>query len=195
MLDLPVRGYAPWVKKPADAKYGRAYSYCTAGVFLLGRVLSRAAKTPVDQFAEKHLFAPLGITKVEWQRSPLGEEQTGGGLGLRSRDLATLGQLYLNGGKWNGKQVVPAMWVAESTRPHAQINDEDDYGYLIWLRRFKADDPRSDAFYFTGAGGNRVLVFPKLDAVVVITSANFNREGHPLTDKLIREQILPVLMK
>jgi CubicO group peptidase (beta-lactamase class C family) len=190
-LGLPVRGYAPWVKKPADSPYGRSFSYCTAGVFMVGRVVERATKTKIEDFARTNLFTPLGITKAEWQFSPLGEAQTGGGLSLRSRDYLKLAQLYLNRGTWNGKSIVPAKWIEQSTTPHARIDDQNEYGYLIWLRRFKPDDAKSAAWYMTGAGGNKVVIFPALDLVAVITTTNFNaRDSHDLSDVIVRDHIL-----
>lgn len=193
-LDLPIKGFAPWETKPADAQYGRSFSYCTAGVFMLGRVVARSTKTSVTDFANRNLFEPLGITKYQWQFSPLGEEMTGGGLALRSRDLLKLGQLYLSGGTWEGKQIVSAKWVAESIRPHARIDETNDYGYLWWLRRFKAGDPKTAAYYMTGNGGNKVVVFPALDMVVVTTATNYNqRDMHQLTDKIIQEHVLPAV--
>jgi CubicO group peptidase (beta-lactamase class C family) len=190
-LDLPIRGFPSWSRNPKDAPYGRSFSYCTAGVFVLGRVLERATKQRVEDFARATLFAPLGIEKLQWQLSPYGEAQTGGGLLLRSRDLLTLGQLYLARGVWNGKAIVPARWIEASRRPHANIDEDDDFGYLLWLRTFLTGDATTAAFYMTGTGGNRLIVFPALDLVVVITTTNFRvPDPHGISDRLVRDVIL-----
>lgn len=190
-LDLPIKGFPSWTKKPEESPYGRSFSYCTAGVFILGNVLSRATKTRVDTFAGDNLFAPLGIQQVQWVYSPLGLAQTGGGLRLQSRDLLKLAQLYLNGGAWNGKLIVPEPWVKTSTQPHAQIDDDTRYGYLWWLKSFAAGDKSYAAFYMSGNGGNKVVVIPELHLVTVITSTNYNTQGmHQQTDRLLSDYIL-----
>lgn len=187
-LDLPIRGFAPWMQKPADSPHGRSWSYCTAGVTTLGGVLAKATETSVQDFAQRHLFAPLGITAAEWQFSPTGLAQTGGGLSLRSRDLLALAQLYADGGAWRGKQIVPAAWVAQSIAPKASIDDDTEYGYLWWLRSFNGHP----AWYMTGNGGNKVMVFPTLNMTVVVTATNFGqRDAHALTDRLVAEYVLP----
>ncbi len=191
VLDLPVKGFPSWVKKPAESPHGRTFSYCTAGVFLLGQVLARATKTPVEAFARENLFGPLGIDRVDWKLSPLGEEQTGGGLGLRSRDLLALAQLYLSGGSWQGRRIVPEAWVRRSTEPHARIDEKTEYGYLWWLRRFGAGATAFDGYYMSGNGGNKVAVFPQADLVVAITSNNYATKGmHEQTERLLSDYVL-----
>lgn len=191
-LDLPVKGFAPWEDKPADLPYGRAFSYCTAGVFTLGCVLSKATGMTIEDFAKQNLFGPLGIAEVSWQFSPLNQAQTGGGLRLRSRDLLKLGQLYLNGGTWNGRTIVRASWIDQSTKPHASIDEGVEYGYLWWLKTFDPGDPKTHAYYMSGNGGNKIAVFPALDMVVVITSNNYNTRGmHEQTDRILTDFILP----
>jgi len=193
-LDLPIKGFAPWVTKPKDSPYGRSFSYCTAGVFTLGAVLEKATRRPVPDFAREVLFAPLGIEKVGWAVSPLGQVQTGGGARFRSRDLAKLGLLCLDGGRWQGKQVIPADWIAASTAAHVQAAEDNTYGYLWWRRDFKVDGRTYPSFYMSGNGGNKVVVVPSAKLVAVITSTNYNSRGmHEQTDKLLTDYILAAL--
>jgi CubicO group peptidase (beta-lactamase class C family) len=193
-LDLPIKGFAPWAGKPKDSPFGRSFSYCTAGVFTLGQVIERATKRPIPDFAREALFAPLGIEKLTWVYSPLHKAQTGGGLRIRSRDLAKLGQLYLDGGRWHGRQVIPEAWVKTSTAAHVQATDTNTYGYLWWRQDFVAGGRTFPAFFMSGNGGNKVVVIPSAKLVAVITSTFYNSRGmHEQTAKLLTDYILAAL--
>jgi len=196
VADLPIRGFPEWQPRPEQSPYGRAWSYCTAGTALLGPLLEKVSGQRVPDFAAANLFKPLGIEKVKWQFQPKGTAMTGGGLQLRSVDLMKLGQLYLDGGRWGGKQVIPAEWVRRSIAPHANARQGFDYGYLWWLQSFKVDGRTVQSYGMAGSGGNKVFVLPDLDAVVVITTTNFQvRNAHPLSEKLLVDLIIPTLMR
>ena len=194
IFDLPVAGRMHVGEKVEPPPYGRNFSYCTGGVFILSEVLQRAAGTRTDQYAQEKLFAPLGISDAQWVFSPLNIPQTGGGLRLSSRDLLKIAQLYLNGGTWEGKRIVDEAWVQTSTQPHARIDDQTEYGYLWWLKAFKSGGKSYPAFFMSGNGGNKVAVFPGLDLAVVVTSTNYSTRGmHEQTEKLLTDYILPAV--
>jgi CubicO group peptidase (beta-lactamase class C family) len=191
ILDLPIRGRMHNGEQVEPPPYGRYFSYCTGGVFTLSEILGKSTGMRVDHYAQHKLFAPLGITNVQWVYSPLNIPQTGGGLRLNSRDLLKIGQLYLDGGRWQGHQIVNQEWVRNSTRPHARIDDSTEYGYLWWLKSFKSGEKSYPAFFMTGNGGNKVVAIPQLDMTVVITSTNYNTRGmHEQTEKLLTDYIL-----
>jgi CubicO group peptidase (beta-lactamase class C family) len=194
ILDLPIRGRMHLGEPIELPPYGRDFSYCTGGVFVLSEVLQKATAERTDRYAQKRLFAPLGIRDEEWVYSPLNIPQTGGGLRLSSRDLLKVVQLYLDGGIWQGRPIVESSWVKASTQPHVRIDEETDYGYLWWLKAFKSGGKSYPAFFMSGNGGNKVLAFPALDLTVVITSTNYNTHSmHEQTEKLLTDYILPAV--
>jgi CubicO group peptidase (beta-lactamase class C family) len=192
-LDIPIaKDYAR-----GAGGLGR-YSYCTAGAFLLGRIVERATGERFDTYVQRRLFDPLGITGAQWRTSPNGEIQSGGQLSLRARDFAAIGQLILDGGIADGKQIVSRIWLREMLTVRAKATPLDGYGYLWWVRDYReTGNPRPwPGFYMSGNGGNKVVLFPDLKTVVVILSTNYNqRDMHQLSTALIEQHILPALVK
>lgn len=192
-LDLPIRGY---MKVPGETapKYGRRFSYCTAGAFMMSPILKAATGMSADKYAQQKLFDPLGVQDAQWVYSPLGLPQTGGGLRLASIDLLKIAELYRNDGVWMGTRIVSADWVRASITPHAQIDDHTDYGYFWWLKTFTVKGKPYPAFFMSGNGGNKVVVVPDLKTSVVITSTNYSTRGmHEQTEKILTEYALPAI--
>jgi len=190
-LDLPIKGFAPWMAKPQDSPHGRAFSYCTAGAFTSGAVVERATRMPLSRFAAEALEQPLGIEHVQWNASPLGIGMGGGGTRYRSRDLAKLGQLALDEGSWRGKQVISAAWIRAMLSVHAQARDDADYGYFWWCFRKPITGIDEPIWAMSGNGGNYVFVVPSRRLVAVVTSTAYNqRYMHPQSQEILREYVL-----
>jgi CubicO group peptidase (beta-lactamase class C family) len=191
VLDLPIAGHMHLGEKVEPPAYGRRFSYCTGGVFVLSEVLQAATGVRSDEYARQKLFAPLGIADVQWVYSPLDVPQTGGGLRLRSLDLLRIAQLYLDGGRFRDRQVVNGDWVRASTVPHARIDETTEYGYLWWIKSFTSAGRSYPAYFMSGNGGNKVVVVPSLELVAVITSTNYGTRGmHEQTEKILTDYVL-----
>lgn len=194
----PRRDWSRWaVDIPLKAAYQRdsggrgPFSYCTAGVFLLGQILERAVREPVDRYVNRRLLDPLGITRREWPRSPSREVGTGGGLRLRSRDLAKLGVLVSSGGRWGDRQVVPAEWIARMLRVSRNIDAEQRYGLLYWRREYRSACGPLAGWYMSGNGGNVIVHIPGQGLVVVVTRRHYNQRGmHQQTVRLLEDHVL-----
>lgn len=193
-LGLPVKGFAPWMQRPADSPHGRAFAYCTANSFVLGAVLEQATGQPLADYAARVLERPLGITASHWNRSPEGIGMGGGGTRYRSRDLARLGQLVLDGGRWQGRQLLPRDYIAALIQPQAQAGDGSDYGYQWWGLKLAVDGKPQTVWAMSGNGGNYVFVLPQHRTVAVVTSQAYNRSlAHPQSRRILTEFLLPAL--
>jgi CubicO group peptidase (beta-lactamase class C family) len=196
VLDLPIRGrMRVGGEATPPPPFGRYFSYCTGGVFVLSEVIEKATGMRTDRYAQSRLFDPLGIRDAIWVYSPLNTPQTGGGLRLTSRDLLKVVQLYLDGGSWHGERLLDEAWVRSSTQPHAQIDEHTQYGYLWWLKAFVSRGKSYPAFFMSGNGGNKAVGIPSLDVSAVITSTNYGTRGmHEQTEQLLTDYILEALV-
>ncbi len=185
-LDLPM------VREP-----GEAGVYCTAGIHLIGGVLREATGISLPRFFQEELAAPLGISYYQMNLSPMYRGYMGGGIRLRPRDFLKLGQLYLDGGVWQGRRIVSEDWVRESAAPHASINESNDYGFAWWRKSYEVGERTVETFYASGNGGQLLFVVPELDLVVWIQAGNYSdgRTRNAFRDRFMGELILPATMK
>lgn len=191
-VDLPTKpGYR------RDARGRGPFAYCTAGVFLLGQILERATGQRADRYIEERLLRPLEVQRWQWRHSPSGEVATGGQLRLTTRDLAKLGRLLLNDGRWQSRAIVPKTWLDRALTVQVRPNQTADplgYGYLFWQRQYTTPCGRTSGWYMSGNGGNHVVLLKDLDAVAVVTSVSYNTKGmHDRTTRLLETQAFPAL--
>jgi len=163
------------LEQPMAAQPGTVFNYSGGASSLLGRVLAKVTGEKVDDYARNKLFGPLAIADFEWLPfAGSAEIAAFGGLRLRPRDLAKIGQLMASGGQWNGRQVVPANWIAESVKP--RLNTDGSllyYGYQWWLGRSLLRGRDLTWIGGVGLGGQRLYVVPELDLVVAVNSAHY----------------------
>lgn len=191
-----------WVKfalhLPMDGEKetGKNWSYFTAGVVVLGDILNKSVPGGLEKYADAKLFDPLGITKYEWQFTPQKVPSLAGGLRMSSLDFARFGQLYKNGGKWNGKQVISKRWVDKTFTKYLNVPYDPNwhYGYLFWNITYEVDGKPYEAFYATGNGGNKIFVFKDEPLVVVVTATAYNRPyAHAQVNRMMEKYILPAV--
>ena len=146
---------------------GENFLYNSLNTYVLSAIVTERTGQSLTEYLEPRLFAPLGITRYFWETCPKGITKGGWGLFLCTEDMAKLGQLYLQKGKWNDQQIIPEFWVEVSTAKHKEsIEGTFGYGYQLWM------EARPGSFEFNGMLGQNVIVYPDMNMVVVTNAGN-----------------------
>lgn len=185
-----------WSTVPMRDAPGETFSYCTGNVIALGRLLTQATGQSVPAFARAVLFEPLGIREARWASWNDGKDtDTGGHLAVQPDALLALGQLVLNNGRWNGRQLVSEAWIRAMTTARTDIPGRAQrYGYLWWIDETRQPHlPRTRLFMAWGNGGNFVVVMPELSAVFVSVGRRYNQPEALEPLRWLRDRVLPVL--
>ena len=185
------------LEKPLEAEPGKKYNYTNGVPTVTGAIIKNAVGMEVASFAEQYLFQPLEISDYVWTSYPDGSIETDGGLALRSRDLAKLGELFLNGGLWNDKRIVSEQWVRESTRERLKFGKFNRWGYgYHWMQaESRIGDQVLHSYFVPGDGNQIVAVFPEVRMVIVCTAGNYGRDPKSDYYSLFEEVILPAALQ
>lgn len=180
-----------WVQyvldRPMAHAPGKHFDYSNGGAHLLSAIIQNTTNMSALEFANKHLFGPLGITDVKWSTDPQGLNIGEGQMMLTPHDMAKFGLLYLNKGRWGDRQIISDSWVEVSTRKHISANLFDGYGYLWWI---------SFSQYYMAVGylGQFIFVVPEKNMVVVFTSNNLEGDEFFVPEELLDEYIIPAVV-
>jgi len=176
------------IDRPMANEPGKVFNYSSGVSELLAYIFEKETGQDIEEYAQAHLFGPLGMDHF-WKRSPLGVVDTEGGLFLRTTDLAKVGYLYLSDGMWDGKQIVSKDWVKQSQGPFIEAEEGFKYGYKWWLL------PRTDRPGYVsmarGFGGQRLMIFPDENMIAVFTGWDILND--PSRDRELVNRILPAV--
>lgn len=175
-------GYA--IDRPMAREPGERFNYSSGESELLAHIFRRATGVDIEEYAARHLFAPVGITRWFWKRTPAGVVDTEGGLYLEASDVARLWYLFLAGGSWGGTRILSPEWIQASVTPHMVLGPQPTaprYGYKWWLYPL-GSDPTTLAWSGNGFGGQFPIAFPEHDLIVVFNGWNIlpGQPGLPL---------------
>jgi len=159
---------------PMAHQPGKHWAYNSASLVLLNPIIQQTSGLKVNDFADKYLFDPLGITNYRWKFSPKGRAWLGGSAAMLPRDMVKIGQLCLEQGLWEGQRIVSQAWLEESTASHVISEYGFPYGYLWWRGGQTIQGREIEVYWAQGNGGQIILVCPDLDLVAVFTGSNFN---------------------
>jgi hypothetical protein len=160
-------GAAALLQEPLRSEPGTRFAYCDGASQLLSAILTRVTGSPAEVYAQDRLYGPLGIAGVIWPRDPRGDNSGWGDSFIRPLDLARIGYLYLRNGTWNGKRILSEEWVRQATTGHETTEGGERYGFQWWV-------PQAGIYEARGRGGQRLVVWPEHDLVIVMLGAGFD---------------------
>jgi CubicO group peptidase (beta-lactamase class C family) len=176
-----------------DAEPGVKFNYSSYASQILATVVSRATRKTLWEFADTSLFRPLGISKVVWYKDKSGMELACGSSLWKATDLLKFGQLYLDKGRWNGAQLIPEWFIAESGKTHLTgdfFGTGISYGYLWFTDTISGHR----VYHAAGYGGQYLLVAPGLDLVVLCTS-DWRQPEYPEHYALTKDFVIPAIVR
>jgi CubicO group peptidase (beta-lactamase class C family) len=176
------------IDRPMAHEPGKVFNYSSGVSELLAFIFQKETGQDIEKYGEKYLFTPLGMDHY-WKRSPMGVVDTEGGLFLRTTDLAKMGYLYLHDGMWDGQQIVSKDWVKQSLAPFIDAEEGFKYGFKWWL--LPRTDRQGYVWMARGFGGQRLMVFPEEDVIVVFTGWEILKD--PPADRELVNRILPAV--
>ncbi len=191
-MEMAKDRYRYILEQPIVSEPGSTWHYSGGSTALLAHLIARGTGQKLHEYAKEKLFGPLGIDNSRWTSGTNGEPAAASGLRLTARDLARIGRMVVNKGKWNGKQVVPADWLAESFVQRVPSETGLLYGYQWWLGNgSRSGKPWIAGF---GNGGQRLVMIPHLDLVIVVFAGNYNdRDAWKLSVHIMTEILFPSL--
>lgn len=161
------------LRRPMECRPG-CFEYSTGNTHLLSAILTERSGQSLRSYARDKFFGPVGIPLAEWDRDPQGRYLGGNNMALRSRDLLRFGEVFLAGGRWEGRQLVPEEWIRDSWRSNARSPwNGHGYGYLWWVDRWGGET----AYFAWGYGGQYLVIVPSLDLIAVVTSSLARTQG------------------
>ena len=187
--------------KPLDYTPGTVFDYDNCNTNVIGEIIHKASEEPLDRFAQRYLFNKMGITQAEWQYFRNGVVFCSGDLHLRPRDMAKFGLLFLNGGEWNGEQLISKSWCEVSTARHVtplnytpEFPWAQGYGYQWWQKVYSVAGGTWESYFASGWGGQNIIVFPSLNTVIVTTAGNWYDPEVISPFSLVTDYILPSIV-
>jgi len=160
---------------------GEVFRYSGGYVTVIGEIIRNATgATSLADFAGKSSLSKLCLINAYWYKQMDGRQNAAGGLRLRPRDMAKIGQIVLDKGIWNDQQIIDENWIEESTTKDISTNDNNwgEYGYYWWIKFYCVDNKKYRAIAARGWGGQRIIIIEDLNLVVVITAENFGRRTY-----------------
>jgi CubicO group peptidase (beta-lactamase class C family) len=189
------------VNLPMAHEPGTYWAYNSVTPQLIEKIISERSGMSLPEFSNKYLFEPLGITDFQWFLTPKGRAYISGWARMRPRDMAKIGYLALNKGKWKNTQIVSEQWISESTKEHTSPPvhsllaktplETCGYGYLWWTKDFSIHKENIQSFFAMGNGGQMIFVFPRLDLVAVFTQGNYDNSLGTQPFEMLNDYIIP----